>query len=253
MAILRVILRTHGGLGNQLFQIAFGRLMARTYGAELVEIHEMRYPTRPTRSTDVAVSVGVPSAAERLTSYLRLPKLTYKAKLSRKEYVHLGGTFFCDGYFQSKSQYDRFAKHDVAQVLRELRESVGIAAQPPLSYLIHLRLGDFFKLRSDAQNHARERLTKVPLGADVITNEEAVFAEPDIAQLVAEKQLRIVSTENFSGEDVLRFMAQYQTIDANDSTLVFWASVLSGSAVAFRSPALQECRDYFRACLESAK
>ena len=38
-----LILRTHGGLGNQLFQVAYGRLYSKKFNLNLKEIHDSNY------------------------------------------------------------------------------------------------------------------------------------------------------------------------------------------------------------------
>jgi hypothetical protein len=40
---MTAILRTHGGLGNQLFQVLYGRLFAEQFRLDLVEVHDISY------------------------------------------------------------------------------------------------------------------------------------------------------------------------------------------------------------------
>jgi hypothetical protein len=58
------------------------------------------------------------------------------------------------------------------------------------------------------------------------------------------RNLKLISTKNMLPEDVLRAMSCYRKIDANESTLTFWASVLAGCHVQFRNKNLNNCRNF---------
>jgi hypothetical protein len=90
------------------------------------------------------------------------------------------------------------------------------------------------------------------MNSSIMTNDEAILGESEIADLLASKGCRLISTAGFSAEDVLRSMAAYGRLDANDSTLVFWASVLGGSRAALQHPGLRATQALFSSSLQSA-
>ena len=82
-----------------------------------------------------------------------------------------------------------------------------------------------------------------------MTNDEGLLADPQIAEMLRSRRCELVSTAGFSAERVLRTMAQYRRFDANDSTMVFWASVLGGGDVGIRHLPLRETHTLLRTVL----
>ena len=54
-----------------------------------------------------------------------------------------------------------------------------------------------------------------------------------IKEVLKRKSCILFSTKDFDAIEVLRLMANYKKIEANDSTMVFWASVLGGADANF--------------------
>ena len=71
---MNVVVRTHGGLGNQLFQLLYGRLLAERHRATLYELHDIRYEHAFARSRELAGRPAPPPPARPISS-LRLPKI----------------------------------------------------------------------------------------------------------------------------------------------------------------------------------
>jgi hypothetical protein len=92
------------------------------------------------------------------------------------------------------------------------------------------------------------RLQNVAEGSTVITNDETLLQEPEVVAFMTSRALKLVSTKAMPAEDVLRLMARYRAIDANDSTLTFWASVLGGGEVTLRDPRLHSCHELLTDC-----
>jgi hypothetical protein len=98
------VLRTHGGLGNQLFQILFARSFAEQHGFILREVHDQSYDHAFPRSTALK-HAGAPSTWQRAISAIRVPKIS-SHKFGRTEKPwKLRHTAFLDGYFQSVESY----------------------------------------------------------------------------------------------------------------------------------------------------
>ena len=232
---MAVIVRTHGGLGNQLFQVLFARLEAGSRGVPYGELHDLNYAHRFARSSMVPVSGYVCTPLQRALSRLRLPKLLKRTGLFHGERIAIGRDVYLDGYFQEVRDYAPFSDVAVAGEIQRLREELGIDAQPnPDSRILcHVRLGDFFESAESAEEHALARVAELQPGSTILTNQEELFANGRIRALMEEKRCRIHPSMDYAPEDVLRLMASYGIIATNNSTLALWASVLGNCQTTF--------------------
>jgi hypothetical protein len=240
-----LILRTHGGLGNQLFQILYGRLFSDYMGFSLKEIHDLRYPHAFNR-TELLLRGEKPTPWQSFVSAARIPKVLQRTVARIEKPLRFGSTFYLDGYFQSVDSYKSFAEKDLKRHLNKLANELSIGHANLDSCLVHLRVGDFFKDVSTAKIHVLDRLKNTPIGAHVMTNDESLLNEPDIATFIELRALKLVTTIGMPAEDVLRNMARYRRIEANDSTLTFWASVLGGSELSLKDKSLRDCHNFLK-------
>ncbi len=238
-----VVVRTHGGLGNQIFQLLYARLHARRFGAILFETHDLRYPHAFGRSIEIA-SAPAPSALGRALSALRLPKLATRLNLHRDAITVLGTTYL-DGYFQRVTDYAEFDDEMLRWELTRLRDELKVSDAPVHARGMHLRLGDFFTSDAAVTAHLNERLANLGHDTGIVTNEEARLNTPLAAEAIAANGARVVATGDMTPEQVLRTLASFRHIDGNDSTLLFWASVLSGMTCEYRNPELRALRERF--------
>lgn len=242
---MTVVVRTHGGLGNQLFQILYARLYARRRGTAYAEIHDRGYAHRFGRSAELAPAPAIASGWQQLVSRARLPKVLGRIGLDHSEMIALPGGAFLDGYFQRADQYAGFTPSAVATEIERLRAELQVdpaAAHDPRT-LYHLRLGDFFNDREKALDHALGRIENLERGSLVISNQEELFSEPRIAAKMAEMECDLRPSADYSGEQVVRFMAGFSRIATNDSTLAFWASVLGNCRTSFENVRLAELHE----------
>lgn len=238
-----VVVRTHGGLGNQLFQLLYARLYARVHGADLSEIHDLRYAHAFGRSGELA-RAPAPAPLRRMISGLRIPKLATRIGSARNA-VHLVGTIYLDGYFQQVEDYAGFSDAILRDELIRLRNELCVSNAPARERGMHLRLGDFFASDADVVAHLVERLKKLGPDTSIVTNEEDRLAAPEIAAILTANGARVVPTGDMTPEQVLRTLASFRHVDGNDSTLLFWASVLSGMDCEYRNVNLRMLRERF--------
>lgn len=248
---MKAVLRTHGGLGNQIFQVLFARLYTSDSYAALCEIHDARYKHRFDRSNELGESAGCMSHLQQLVSSCRLPKILNRLGLSTQEKISLFGTVYLDGYFQSVHYYESFPSGKVAEQLIRVRDELKITNENKQGLLVHLRLGDFFSSVDAARLHTINHLREIKPNSTIITNQESLLAEPELQSMLNNMGCVVQTTEGFSPEKVLRLMSQFEKIIANDSTLTFWASVLGGCNVEFKNPTLNETNLFFKNCLNS--
>ncbi len=248
------VLRTHGGFGNQVFQVLFARLYARKHGVECTEIHDLRYKHRFSRSVELGRFPGRPSLLQQGLSALRIPKLLLRAGCDVDEKVAILGTVYLDGYFQLQDHYAQFDKSDIADQLVQLGRELGIpVVNVGTGMLYHLRLGDFFTSTDAARLHAVARLRELRPGSTIISNQEQLLDEPALKSVIQAQDCQVLSTEGMKAEEVVRLMCTFRQIVANESTLTFWASVLGGCDVNFQSDMLRTTNSYFLGCLESRR
>lgn len=243
------MLRTHGGLGNQIFQVLFARLYAEQSNASLHEIHDAMYQHSFVRSCELGVAPQRASRSQTLLSSLRLPKVLHRIGWGASEKVSLFGTVYLDGYFQAVHHYKSFAPEKVAEQLSRIRDELKISSVNKQGLLVHLRLGDFFSSPDAAKRHIVQRLCNLGRGSTIITNQESLLRDPELRSMLVSNGCEVKTTEGLNPESIIRMMAQYEKIDANDSTLTFWASVLGGCAVEFKNPTLRETNYLFRSYL----
>lgn len=244
-----VILRTHGGLGNQIFQLLYARLYSEQNKAVLGEIHDSNYKHHFPRSLELSSHKAQLSFLQRLLSLLRLPKILNRIGTDRVEKVKLMGSIFLDGYFQSENQYKLFKPEKITQELIRIRNELKISNIKKEKFLIHLRLGDFFESFEESKIFALTRLRDLPLGATIITNQEILLTNSEVKFLIDKANCKVVSTIDFTPEEIIRFMSKFENIIANDSTLTFWAAVLGGCKVDFRNPELSKLSSIFKGYL----
>lgn len=237
---MAVFVRTHGGLGNQLFQIFYARLLAVDRAQNYTEIHDANYAHAFPRSRELRAASVSANWWQKSISAVRVPKILRTLGFSTSGKFSFVGHCFLDGYFQFAEDYEEFSELAVKEELDSLRHELGInvAAAPIGPAVYHIRLGDFFNDTDSAIAHANERVQALSDGSSIITNQEEIFEEASIARTLNEKGCRILSTQGFSAEEVLRLMVQFEEIISNDSTLAFWASVLGGRKATFESQRL---------------
>jgi len=242
----RSILRTHGGLGNQLFQILYGRLFSQSGNLKLNEIHDSNYQHSFQRSNWLTLS-GEPPQLQRFISFCRLPKIIQRIFKTEEKPISIMNDIYLDGYFQKVEYYKCFnpelIKKNLITLKKELRIPVG---EKNGKFLVHLRLGDFFKSQNQAEDHARERLMKVPVYANVITNDELLLKRPMLVEIIKDRKIELLESNMLCAEEVLIKMANFSRIDANGSTLSVWCSILNDCDVSITIPRIRALRDYIK-------
>ncbi len=240
-----VVVRTHGGLGNQLFQIVFARLSAGTRHTGYAELHDLNYAHGFERSTELEPAPLHPTGVQRCISALRIPKLLLRSRLLQTEQVALFGCLYLDGYFQRASDFQPFSDVQIAAEVRRLRRELRIEPNGGMDTrtLYHIRLGDFFDDAGAALAHALKRVEEMAPNSTVITNQEELFQNAQIQQRLQARQCRLCGTSEYASEDVIRLMSTHGRIVTNNSTLALWASVLGNCRTEFDDPRLAAVHD----------
>jgi hypothetical protein len=242
---MTVVVRTHGGLGNQLFQIVFARLSAGARHTAYAELHDLNYAHGFKRSTELEPAPLRATGEQRWISGLRIPKLLLRSRLWRTEQVALFGSLYLDGYFQRAADFQRFSDAQIATEIRRLRRELRIEPNggADTRTLYHIRLGDFFDNAGAALAYALKRVDELAPNATVITNQEELFQNAQVQHRMQAKQCRLHGTADYAPEDVIRLMSTHGRILTNNSTLALWASVLGNCRTEFDDSRLAAVHD----------
>lgn len=238
----KILLRTHGGFGNQLFQVYFALCCKFEFGCQrFVIIHDDKYSHRFLLDENLRRIGQTASAVEYLVSKLRLPKLISKLPGMHRGAVMIRRTRVLDGYFQDVMDYANFSTASLGAALSELRLAVGVCGDEHTEVLPleHIRLGDFFGSRSSEEASARAILREIKRDSHVVTNNE-LLVKTICAEGGLPAKLSLVSTEDMSGAELLHLMGTYPEIRSNDSTLALWAALLYGRRLQIKSSRLQK-------------
>lgn len=237
-----IVLRTHGGLGNQIFQIFYALCESEAFELSLIKVvHDDRYSHRFQLAKPFTDCFSLPSLTQRIISAARCPKISERTGLSSRGTMTICGTRYFDGYFQASSFYESHSREVIMSSIARLKvlllgeESIECNGNT----LHHVRLGDFFNTESEEYNAALRRIKSVEPGSDIMTNRERIVHEI-MKKEGCDAALSLVKTEGLSGLQVLKLMTSYSTIKTNDSTLAFWAAVLADRSLELQSDKLQE-------------
>ena len=218
-----ILIRTHGGLGNQLFA-------DRTQDNDIKVFHHLRYKHRFELSPIFERYRKETSLDRyRIISSLRMPKVLTKMGLRSSGYLHVGSLYVLDDYFQDLRHYTCFTTKNLKSSMKTIKS---LFIHEPISKkdsLYHLRLKDFFRNESEEKGHLLERIKDMRNGSDIITNNDGLFERLVDSTLLERRSIRLIKTSHAMAEDILRLMMNYRTIDSNGSTLALWAAVLSSA------------------------
>ena len=158
-----VILRLKGGLGNQLFQYAFGRAYAEKYNLEL-KLDITDYPKQTLRSYDLShFNIKETIASDEEVNKAKYPygflsKLIrlFEQKVLRRYYIGFSSKLvstpnlkYLDGFFQSEKYFISYEeiirkeftlKEKMSEAALEISKKISDIA---MSVSLHVRRGDF--------------------------------------------------------------------------------------------------------------
>lgn len=234
----RIVIRTHGGLGNQIFQVFFGMVC---HQGKIILYHDDRY-ANSFQLANCFQSYFTESVtfSESLICSSRIVKLIEKFSSAVPE-VRLGNRVFLDGYFQKFDFYSQVSDKRFSAGLRQLREILGIKGEPDRNMLCHIRLADFFKTDVERSEAANQRLFSLDNNTHFISSDDQLIMNDKACQkIINAKNLVHVETAGFSAEDIIRLMSSYRVIESNNSTLAFWAAVLNNSELIVDDVNLQK-------------
>jgi hypothetical protein len=228
MKNMKIIIRSHGGLGNQIFQIFYAIMVRnRLPDSEIIIYHDNRYDHRFELSSIFADRFQIKSISD--ASFIvrfRLVKFLEKLKINSGILISKN-IVYLDGYFNNCSALKNFETFEVSLALKELRNIIGTSKKEKEVVLYHLRLGDFFSSEKEKKDFLLTKISSIKVHSHVVTNEESFVEDPLLKKIIISKNLKLISTKNMTDHKVLDIMGEYNLINTNGSTLAFWAAVLN--------------------------
>lgn len=243
---MSILINTHGGLGNQLFQTFYALNIAEKTGKNIFLNHLAYYK----HGFDLQLPINLldirePSTMQYLLMHTRLAKVSEKFKFSFGE-IKLLNHIMLDGYFQDPDIYSEFSAKTYKKSINKLRCALNITSMQGSADLLHMRLGDFFKNEEQKVKQIEKSLQGAVLGQHVITNEEDLLLSEHFKPVMDKKKLTVIKTGNHSGIELLRLFANYRKITSNGSTLALWAAILSGANLEINNRILERFYQFHR-------
>jgi hypothetical protein len=227
---MKILFRSCGGLGNQIFQLFYTRLLADKFSAETIcHYHEPNYERVAYWEYPLIKPYNKPSFIDLFLMRLRLPKVLYRLGLIKREYIKFFGWLIVDGYFQNEIDYYIFSNESISTqiniVSNELK-SFEKGNELKSSIVYHIRLGDFFTSEKDEVDFVNKIFEKLSKDSFVISNRDDLFNKNiGLMTKFANKNIKYVDTTGMSGLQVLNFLSEFGKIVSNGSSLSF-ASII---------------------------
>lgn len=235
----KIVVRTAGGIGNQLFQLNAAIAFAIKYDCQVSVVHDYGY--KPIhcqfRTKLLSYSFAPLTRAEAWISRMRITKILQRLGRS-SEIIKIGDVLYLDGYFQDESFW-RIMKPYLRLDTFEKRSTID------REYLLHVRLGDFYKNDEERLSVLADRLRSVQSSCHLMTNSEELFSS-ELGLDVDHGSVELIATSDYSPDELLLLMSRYRVIDSNESTLAFWAAVVSGSELFIHNERLQILYELFK-------
>lgn len=247
-----IFVRTHGGLGNQLFQIFFALCKMHEYERDFITvIHDDRYPhkfqlcSKFKTTQSFLKTETISRSGYRKIIYHRFVKIIEKLRLGTP-CINVHGHMIIDGYLQATHFYEKFQPDTIRLSLKKISKLFEIQNTKKLNKkLYHVRLGDFFGSEKEKYDHIMMVLNNIEDDTHIITNEEYYFSDNSlIAKALRQKNIVLISTSKLKDFELLELMMSYKTINSNNSTLAFWATVLSKAELKISNKKLTELKGF---------
>jgi hypothetical protein len=229
---MKILFRSCGGLGNQIFQILFVRLLAEKFNLnKIAHYHESNYE-RVAHWEYPSNNIFVkPNFIEKLILKFRLPQLFYRLGISDK-YINFFGTVIVDGYFQNYTYYKIFNNQLLRQQIDLIRIELGIFHSKKEKTLYHLRLGDFFKNTEEEIKFVINFLNATKPEISIISNNDMLFNDNnEIKLLVTSKNINYINTSFFTSIELIKLFGIYNEVYSNGSSLAFISSILCNTCI----------------------
>lgn len=241
---MKILWRSAGGLGNQIFQLLFVRLLSHSLGSvDVCHEHNSNYSRICLWDYPLKKRYSGLNIFQSLMINLRIPKVLYRLNLIRYEYVNIFGLFIVDGYFLNADSFKIFDRNQIDYQIHVLKDEINLDKKFLYESLYHLRLGDFFQNSCSEYDFVRCILGSLDQSSTVISNNDKLFSRDSyIKILLEEKKINYLLTDDFTALNLLTLFCSTKTLFSNGSSLAWASSLLSENNVEMISGV--ELNDY---------
>ena len=229
-----ILFRTCGGLGNQLYQLFFCKLISIKYNTTKIRhFHSTNYE----RYAEWEVPLELSKVENFFYSFLiklRIPTLLFRLGLNKSGYFNFFNLILIDNYYQHKDFYELFNKNEIVIAIEYIRGLTIIDKKDNIKdeILYHFRLGDFFENTQDEMNYIEQNLMNVPDGSTIISNKDDLFNNSqELSNFLKNKNCRYLDSSHMNAVELLNLFYHYKLIYSNGSSLSYFAATLSNSDV----------------------
>ena len=228
---MKVLFRTCGGLGNQIFQYFFLFCILEKYkSTQVVHYHSVNYDRIAEHEFPYDNHLSVPSLFDVFLIKLRLLPLFRALGFKNLFFLKFGDILIVDGYYQSKESYFIFSKIQLHNSFSKIREVIfnDFTKQKVRSSLFHLRIGDFFNSISEERSFIIMSLKHLDSGTFVISNnDELIINDLEIQEILSLGGLIYIKTFGFTALQLLELFCGFERIKSSGSSLSFAAAIFS--------------------------
>jgi hypothetical protein len=237
---------TQGGIGNQLFQIAYAIKLAKIFGQEIKLVGNHLNPRGGDRRLRGVEYLGFNFAKKEIFlpkfKVVRSPYvkylchgLNYVDDFTPASHIRSGRDLFLDGYFQRPGEIEA-VRSDILKVLQAKLAELEIAPKSSNHVAIHIRRGDYVANEAASKTHGFLGL-KYYLDAIQIMKENVEQPVFDIytddsawvrANIFPVISANIVSERIANANLEFLSMLRYQNFIIANSTFSWWAPWLNG-------------------------
>jgi len=225
----QILVCTHGGIGNQLFQILYARLLSEKYGVKKITyFHASKYKRKAYFELSQFDNLELAQGFNKLLLRLRLPKIFEKLKLSNSGKIKLLNRIILDSYFQEPCLYRKISRSAITTQIKEFRKIILLPKELSFDYktksIFHLRLGDFFNSESEQILFIKTQTKKISSNSIVISNRDDLFSSKEFIS-GNDFKINYLKTSQFDSLTLILLFSSFSKVSTNGSTLAFWGAI----------------------------
>ena len=217
-----IIFCTHGGLGNQLFQVLYARLNANKYNIDKIYYsHNKNYKRLADFELTFLNGIKPAKFIDNLILKFRIPKILERLNLSKSGKIIILNKLILDNYFQDSSFYSEFSKNEIITQISILRKEfhsnfndIYFNNYNQLN-IFHFRLGDFFQSDIEQIKFIESNLKNIPNNTVVISNRDDLFSSIRFFSNLDHNNIKYLETKQFTSIQMLFLFTKFNNIFLN--------------------------------------
>jgi hypothetical protein len=236
---MKVLFRTCGGLGNQIYQYYYLFCILQKYSScNIIHFHSVNYDRYAEHEFPYNKQIIKPAFWELFVIKLRLPTLFRFLGFKNVFCLRFGKLIIIDGYYQTKDSYFMFSKKELNNSYLEMRKLIfdNFTKDKVKGVLFHLRIGDFFDSLSQEREFIMISLKNLKPGTLVISNKDDLITNDiEIQNIFRLYNLYYKNTSQYSSIKLLELFSNFEHIISSGSSLSFAAAIFNNVDISINS------------------